>query len=190
MGKLMASEELERAAVDEYFRNGYNGMKAAVSIRPEISEKGASNWFNAIIKKPDVREYIEQKMAVMRAEAQIDAIHVLKELIQFSFSDITDYIGLTVEELKELPPEVRRCISQFKRKTRTFLPRGAEPGEEVTEDIIEIKLFDKVKTLEMINKHIGFYLEDNKQKGVKIDLSKASNVQLNMLLNLAEQSSE
>ena len=91
------------------------------------------------------------------------------------------------EELKALPPDLRRCISQFKRKTSRYLPRGAKPGEEVEETIIEIKLMDKVKTMEMINKHIGFYSEDNKQKGVKIDLSKATNVQLNMLLSLTDE---
>jgi len=183
---LMVS--IDQAIIDEYYVNGFIGYKAVLKHKPDITSAGASNYFNMISKKDSIKAYMQSKVEIMRAEAQIDVVQVLRELIQFSFSDITDYMGLTVEELKALPPDLRRCISQFKRKTSRYLPRGAKPGEEVEETIIEIKLMDKVKTMEMINKHIGFYSEDNKQKGVKIDLSKATNVQLNMLLSLTEES--
>ena len=89
----------------------------------------------------------------------------------------------------ELPVDLRRCVASFERKKTSYLPRGAKKGEEVTEEIIKIKLIDKIKALEMVNKHIGFYEEDNRQKGMKIDLTKATNFQLNVLLQLTEQQS-
>lgn len=176
--------DVQFGIVDEYYRNGFVGYKSVLKYKPDLSPSAAAQYFAMISKNNDVKAYMQQKVDIMRAEAQIDAVQILRELIQFSFSDITDYMGLKEDELKELPPDLRRCISQFKCKTSRYLPRGAKPGEEVEETIIEIKLMDKIKALEMINKHIGFYLEDNKQKGVKIDLSKATNVQLNMLLDL------
>ena len=179
-------ESVHKAMIDEYYANGFVGYKAVQAIHPQIESQTASSYFSSICKLPQNVAYIEQKVAVLRSETQIKAIQVLRELITFSFSDVTDYMDLGVSDLKALPPEIRRCIASFKKKTTKYLPRGAKVGEEVTEENIEIKLIDKVKALEMINKHIGFYSEDNKQKSVKIDLSKASNVQLNMLLSLTE----
>lgn len=186
----MANENIvvrDRAIMDEYYRNGQIGYKAVMAVDPSVTNMNtASAYFYAMMKKPENREYANRQVEVLRSEAQIDTVQVLRELIQFAHSDITEYLDLTVEELKALPPSIRRCIASFKRKKTTYLPRGAKPGEEVTDEVVEIKLIDKLKTIEMINKHIGFYGEDNRQKSFKIDLSKANNVQLNMLLSLAE----
>lgn len=176
----------DKAIIDEYYRNGQIGYKAVMAVDPDLSDKAASAHFYAMMKKDENKAYANRQVEVLRSEAQIDSVQLLRELIQFAHSDITEYLDLTVAELKALPPAVRRCIGSFKRKKSTFLPRGAKPGEEVTEETVEIKLIDKLKTIEMINKHIGFYGEDNRQKAFKIDLSKANNVQLNMLLSLAE----
>lgn len=180
----------DQAIIDEYYRNGFIGYKAVLKVKPDVTQKWAGTYFNAMMKKPENRVYAESLVEVQRSEAQIETVQLLRELKIFAFSDITDYLDLTIEELKALPPEIRRCIGSFKMKRQRYLPRGAKPGEEVTEEIVEIKLIDKLKTIEMINKHVGFYLEDNKQKSVRIDLSKANNVQLNMLLSLAEESSK
>jgi hypothetical protein len=181
--------DIDRAIVDEYYVNGFVGYKAVLSVNPAVSQGGAASYFHMMTRKPEIKTYMQTKVDILRSEAQISAVQVLRELIQFGFSDITDYMDLTVAEIKQLPSDVRRCIASYKSKTVTYLPRGAKPGEEVTETNVEIKLTDKIKAMEMINKHIGFYLEDNKQKGVKIDLSKATNVQLNMLLSLTEEAS-
>ena len=182
----MENMELHRGMIDEYYSNGFVAYKAVRAFNPGITPSAGSAYYNTISRIPENRKYINDKLNVLRAETQINAVQVLRELIQFGYSDITDYIGLTTDELKALPPDLRRCISHFKRKTTKYVPRGKKKSEEVTEETVEIKLIDKLKALEMINKHIGFYSEDNKQKNVKIDLSKASNVQLNMLLNLTE----
>jgi len=179
--------DIQLGIADEYYRNGFVGYKSVLKYKPDLTPSAAATYFKMISHNPDIKEYMQEKVDVMRAEAQINAVQVLRELITFSFSDITDYMGLTEDELRQLPADLRRCISSFKSKTSRYLPRGAKPGEEVQETIVEIKLIDKVKALEMINKHIGFYSEDNKQKGVKIDLSKATNVQLNMLLSLTDE---
>lgn len=59
-------------------------------------------------------------------------------------------------------------------------------GQEHTNKIIEIKLVDKQKALDSISKHIGFYLEDNNQKGTKINLNKIDANTLNLLLQAVD----
>ncbi len=61
---------------------------------------------------------------------------------------------------------------------RTYTDRG---GHKRTDEVIEIKLIDKTKAVEMINKHIGFYEIDNKQKSNKINLNKIDTTTLNVL---------
>lgn len=182
-------EFTHKLIIDEYYANGYNKYKAVQAVKPGTNKSLASTLFTVLFKKAENKAYIQEKLSILRANSDIKAIQVLRELINFSFSDITDYLELSLVELSELPADLRRCISSFERKKTTYLPRGAKKGEEVTEEVVKIKLIDKIKALEMVNKHIGFYEEDNRQKGMKIDLSKATNVQLNVLLQLTEQQS-
>lgn len=178
-------DDLGKLIIDEYHSNGFNQTKAVQTYCPNISDSNARTYYRALVKDSENKIYISDKLTALRASTQIKAIHVLRELINFSFSDITDYMDLSVADLKELPGDLRRSIQTFENKTTRYLPRGAQKGEEVTETNVKIKLFDKIKSLEMIAKHIGLYEKDNKQRAVKIDLSKATNVQLNILLNMA-----
>lgn len=185
--EIIAKEDLHKLVIDEYYANGFNRRKAVLKYCPDLSVSGAKTFYYVLSKIRENREYITEKITILRADTQIKAIHVLRELINFSFSDITDYMDLSIDQLKALPGDLRRSIQSFEIKKTRYLPRGAEKGEEVQEVNVKIKLFDKIKSLEMINKHIGFYSADNKQKAVKIDLSKATNVQLNMLLTMVKE---
>jgi phage terminase small subunit len=184
--KLFCKEELHKLMIDEYYANGFCGYKAVLFLKPDLTIGGAGTYFKGLCKIPENKAYMEEKVSKLREETNIKGIQVLRELIQFSFSDITDYMDLTVEELKDLPGDLRRCIQTFKKKTTRYLPRGAKKGEEVEDTTIEIKLFDKMKALEMINKHIGFYSEDNKQKTPNINLTNLPQATLNILLQNIE----
>ena len=184
---VIAKTDLSKLIIDEHYVNGFNMVKAVQVYFPDYNYKVAENYYYALAKTPENRTYIVDKITMLRASTQIKAIHVLRELINFSYSDITDYMNLSTIELKALPGDLRSCIQSFEIKKTRYLPKGASKGEEIEETNVKIKLFDKIKSLEMINKHIGFYSADNKQRAVKIDLSKATNVQLNMLLTMVKE---
>ena len=86
---------------------------------------------------------------------------------------------MTNEELKELPPEIRRSIQTVVRKKKRYTNRL---GEDVEEETMTVKLIDKIKVIDMINKHIGFYHQDNKQNKPSINLNHLSIETLNALL--------
>jgi phage terminase small subunit len=180
--KVPVINELHKLMIDEYYANGFVGWKAVQTYNPEVQQSGAGTYFHNLSKLPQNKAYMKEKIELLRAETQITGVQVLRELILFSFSDITDFIDLSVAEIKSLPPDVRRCISVFEKKTTRYLPRGAKKGEEVEETTVKIKLFDKLKSLEMVNKHIGFYSEDNKQKAPNINLNNLPKATLNILL--------
>lgn len=169
----------DRAIIDEYFINGFNGYKAVQAVRKN-SEVAAKSMFNSILKDKDNRDYIANKRIQLRKRTEVQNENILRELLNWAYVDISDFIGLSKEDVKALPMDVKRCIQSFKTTKRTYVDRG---GEERKEEVIEIKLIDKAKAMEMINKHIGFYEKDNRQKKAKINLNKIDTQTLNVLYN-------
>jgi len=186
---LLGVNEAHRATIDEYYTNGFNGRKAVLSINPELSLNSASTTYDYIFNHPDNQAYIKDKRQALKQLTNIENEHILRELISWAYGDATEFVGLTSEEVKQLPADVKRCIQGIKIKTRTYYDKQIK--EEVTEESIEIKLIDKTKAVEMINKHIGFYSEDNRQKGSNINVLQVlqdSNPDiLNGLLNAMQQ---
>lgn len=131
-----------------------NGRQAA--IRAGYSEKTANEIASENLTKPNIQHYIAEQKEKRNNILEINGLAVLKELRNFAFSDVTELMDVDFAKIKELPPEVRRLITSFK-KTVTH-------GDTYTNTTYDIKFVDKLKAFEMLNKHIGFYEKDNHQK--------------------------
>jgi len=142
-----------------------NATQAA--IRAGYSKKTAQAISTENLSKPLIQARIQELKSKISDKAEITAVEILKELKNFAYSDITETITLTVEELKELPSEVRRLITQYKKTTKTLMGHGNDP-EAIIEEAVELKFVDKMRAFEMLNKHIGFYEKDNKQKEINL----------------------
>ena len=68
---------------------------------------------------------------------------------------------LNEDGVKQLPIELRRLITSFKRTDKQV---RQEDGSFKTEPTFELKFVSKEKAGEMLNKHRGFYKEDNSQR--------------------------
>lgn len=170
--------------IDEYFRNGFNKTQAVLSVRPDLSPGSAAVTFNILERSAANELYIEEKKARLKASADIEVSQVVREMINLSFSDITMYMGLSEAELKELPPEARRCIQSFKT-TEHYDKHGNHTGTTT-----ELKLADKKSFVNMLNKYIGTYEQDNKQKASKINLNSIDKAELNVMLNVLNKAKE
>lgn len=179
-------KEFHRSVIDEYYTNGFKGNRAVVSIREQCNMKECtpsvnSTLFKSIIENEANGQYIAKKQTRLRAMTDIHNEQILKELINWAYCDITDFITLDKEGIKELPADVRRCIQSYKSTTKTYEQRD---GTKETVYTVEVKLIDKAKALESISKHIGFYLEDNRQKRPTINIGALNIEQLNILNQL------
>lgn len=169
------------AVIDEYFANGFNQVKAVLSANSGLAYGSAQALTSTILKADVNQAYIRSRQDELKASTNIQTNQVVRELISLSYSDITDYIDLTVKELKSLPPEVRRCINSYDIKTKKYKDRDGQMIEDVT---VKIKLNDKLKSLDMLSKYIGLYDEDNKQKAPKLDIRTLNVNQLQVLLSI------
>lgn len=183
MKKVKEASERDKAIIDEYYSNGFNGKKAVLAVCPDLGSNSASVVFNTLMKRKANVSYLDEKKARLRTQTDIQPENVLREQIQWAYADITDYIGLTSEQLKELPPEARRCIQDIKVRQHKD-KYGNDAGET-----IEIKLVSKIAAIEQIAKHIGYYSLDNDQKATKINLNKIDAATLNILLQATTEES-
>lgn len=134
----------------EEFLVDLNATKAA--IRAGYSENTAQQISSSLLLKVVIQDHIAELKLKRSEKVSITAEEVLKELKAFAYSDITDTIMLTTDQIKELPPEVRRLIISYKKVKRRF----GEDGEW-EEESVELKFVDKIRVFDMLNKHIGFY---------------------------------
>lgn len=161
MSKLVTVNE---QIIDEYYVNGYNGTRAVLNYYPDMPYQVAATKWQQIKKDGKCLDYIGEKQARLKLQTEVKNEYILKELLNWLYVDATDFIGLQEHEVKALPPEVRRCIQSYKSKEQ-YDKHGNHVGTT-----IEVRLIDKIKAIEAINKHIGFYAQDNDQKANKVNI--------------------
>tara|TARA_R110002051_G_scaffold2722_1_gene14529 strand:+ start:182 stop:781 length:600 start_codon:yes stop_codon:yes gene_type:complete len=170
--------EKQLQLVDEYFSNGYNGRAAYMSIYPNCSSNRASSSFSAIMRKPDIKEYVIEKRRQLRSRVNIEPEQIIEELINWVYSDPTEFMALTPDDVKALPKEVKRCIQSVNyKKNTTYDSKGNKRENEV----MDLKFVDKTKAVEMLNKMLGFYAIDNKQKSNNINVENLNVAELKVL---------
>jgi phage terminase small subunit len=126
--------------------------KTQAAIRAGYSQKTAGAKGFELLKIVEIQEKIALLMKERSESIKIEAEEVLKRLKTVLEADVIDICTMNKDQLKDLPPEVRQMVVGYKETPTEY---GA---------IVELKFFDKHKALEMINRHIGFYETDNKQK--------------------------
>ena len=160
-------EPIHSNIIEEYLNNGYNKVQAVLKFKPDVHYNSCASIFKSISERPEVASYLKERQTELRDKAEVKSLDILHKLKTWLNSDPATFIGLTPQQVKDLPADVRQCIQAIDHKKKTYVNRL---GENVTEEHIKLTLVDKVKTMDMLNKHIGFYSEDNKQRGTNTNV--------------------
>ena len=132
-----------------------NATQAA--IRAGYSEKTAGQIGEQNLKKLEIQETISQLQAARSERVGVTADMVLQELAKIGFSNIQDYLNgdLSIKDLTSIERQKADAVASIKKTVMEF-----ETGTKTT---VEFKLHDKLKALEMVGRHIGFFEKDNEQ---------------------------
>lgn len=152
----------QKAFCEEYMID-LNATQSA--LRCGYSPKTAGSIGRENLQKPAIQSYIHELKRKRAEKMEITPETILRELRNFLLADLTQFIGLTPDEIKELPVDVKTMINGFKVTSKVL---KSVKGSALVEQVIELKFVDKAKVLDMINRHIGFYEQDNKQKNINI----------------------
>jgi phage terminase small subunit len=160
----------QKAFCKEYILD-WNATKAA--IRAGYSEKTAYSIGSENLTKPELRAEIERLKINLAEVAEISPLMVLQEYKKLAFSSIADMHDTWIElsEFDSLTPEQKACIQEIdtkievKQKKEYNENTGDFDNVDNVVKYVKIKLYDKNKSLDSINKMMGW---DAPQK---IDLS-------------------
>ena len=179
---MSSDKKVRERIVDAWFENGFNAPSAWRTQYPNASRDSAKVDFCRMKKNDEhIKEYINKKFEENRKKLDASHERVLKELLNAIELDPTVTLGIDVEELKELPIEIKRLITRTKETRKDYFDN--EGNLVNTETQIQLWFFSKEKAHEMIHKHIGFYEKDNMQKESEIDFNKISDKALLELAN-------
>lgn len=179
MPKRKAGEHLtvfEQKFVNEYLVDP-NGIRAyRRAIKNKVSYATARAEASKMLTRPNVRNEIAAAMKAVSRYSKLKAAKVVEGLKKVALADPLDFIDRETGNLLPLdkvPPRSRLAIKKIKckvvsRKLEKFTVDGEEQVAEVTTEIAEVELSDRVAALDKLMKHLGQYLQDNAQKhGIK-----------------------
>jgi len=151
--------------IDEWFINGFNGTKAWMKYNPKSSEDAARSSFSRLLTNANIEQYIEKKQKESEKINSISHQRILSELINWAYSDLTEFIYTSLEDIKTMPPEIRRLVTGFTSDTW----ETSDKDKNVTKRTkIKLTFADKKSAIEMISKHTGFFGEHNFQKNASL----------------------
>jgi len=157
---------------DEYLID-LNATQAA--IRAGYSEKTARFIGAENLTKPNIQEYIQQRMNAREKRTEITQDMVLRELAKIAFSNGSDFAKVVTKPRKKMvwndeiqEYEEKEIEEQFVELIDTDkLPddkKAAIASIKETKHGIVVESCDKVKALELIGRHLGMFKD-------KIELS-------------------
>jgi phage terminase small subunit len=146
--------------VEEYLKD-LNGKQAA--IRAGYAEKSAEVQASQLLRKPKVRQAVDEALARRSARVEISQDDVLRELLRLATVDIGKAFDANGDmlPLKEMPEDVRRAISSVEVETH-FAGDGDERFE--VGRLKKVKFWDKKGSLDSLAKHLGMYVEKHQHE--------------------------
>lgn len=161
-----------KLVIDEWFVNGFNGAKAYQKFYPKSTIENATVRFSKMAVIDKVEGYTKVKNDEAQRALRTTHKVLLLELENWAYSDITETILLTPEQVKDLPVEIRRLVTKFKNTSRHLKDKDGDIYETI--ETVELWFVSKEKAMEMIHKHTGFYEKDNTQKAPTIKYENVS----------------
>lgn len=157
MAKLTAKQN---KFVEEYLID-LNATQAA--IRAGYSTESAKEIGCENLTKPNVKAEIDKAIAERSRRTGINQDRVLRELAKIAFVNPNDVINFRDATVKMTSEENLAAIASIKVKEM--------PGEYGNATEREVKLYDKLRALDLLGRHLGMFkdkIEINGDMGVKI----------------------
>lgn len=157
MAKLTAKQ---KKFVEEYLID-LNATQAA--IRAGYSPNTAQEQSSRLLSNVMVKNEIDKAMAERSRRTGISQDRVLRELAKIAFVNPNDVINFSDATVKMTSEENLAAIASVKVKKI--------PGEYGDATEREVKLYDKLRALDLLGRHLGMFkdkIEINGDMGVKI----------------------
>ncbi|NRS20604.1 terminase small subunit [Brevibacillus sp. HB1.4B] len=169
--------EKQRLFVLEYLRD-FNATRAAMAVGYSKKTAHVIGWEN--LRKPNIQAEIRRQKEARVDDLGIGVQRVVAEYMKIAFTDITDLLEfgqkeeqVLNEEGKPIPDPITGDPLTYKRNFVSFKNSDEIDGTVVGEvkqgkDGVSIKLHDKMKALEKLEKYLDFMTEEQRLKVEKL----------------------
>jgi phage terminase small subunit len=144
------------------------------AIRAGYSKKSAYYIGFENLNKPIIKAEIDRQIEERKAKLSVTAESVINELALIGFANMADFIvideggAIQAIPLDQLAKGKSRIIKKVKEKRVIRTVKGTKDkpdGEEILDATYEFELCDKVKSLELLSRHLGL-LNDKNEVGL------------------------
>lgn len=161
--------------VREYLKD-LNGKQAAIrcGASPRSAESTASRW----LRDAKVAAEVARLQAQQLERAELSASRVLEEMRRVALSNIRDYwTDGRLKQIGELSEEQGAALASLE-----VLIKNAEAGDGKTDLVHKIKLWDKVRALELLAKHFKLLtdivqVDDEEARLARLDAGRRRNAE-------------
>lgn len=135
----------------EYLKD-FNGVAAVKRVKPAMSTEVASSTAKRYLSQECVRRELTRHIRKVEEHAEVTVAMVIKELHAIATTNLKDafYEDGTLMPIDEMPESLQKAISGMKIKG---------PTKEDISYIVEIKLWEKTKALELLGKHLAMWMD-------------------------------
>ena len=155
--------EKEKKFFDEYLKS-YN-MAAAYKIAfPDANPTNPSRQAARLMAKPHCIAYLKERKKAIQKKTDYNQQKWFGELEQVAHANLYDYIDLETGTLK---PDTPRELFANVKKININRFTNKDGRESVT---VTVELYDKLKALETIGKHMDFLHDSNTNKAGDINI--------------------
>jgi hypothetical protein len=154
--------------------NTFARVYALTHDRSRASEAAEFNEEQAAraLRTMAIRERIDYYMELQKLKLDIRTDRLFQEMAAIGFADPMEFYGPDgkVLPLAEMPPHVRACIKSIDvKETEDLMADGTIRRQSK----VNIQVWDKLKSLDMIARAKGLYQETNAAPQFTLDMGKA-----------------
>ena len=137
----------------ENFLVHLNGAKAAREAGYDAGR--ARITASELLAREDIQDYIAQRQEELQAEIGITQKRVLQEYARIAFSDIRTFYTVdgALKSIRDLDDDAAAALAGVE----VYEERTGQEDVEAIGSTKKIKVFDKVKALEALGKHLGMF---------------------------------
>lgn len=155
--------ENQKAFCREYVKD-WNATQAYLKVY-KCEYDTAKNNGTRLLTNAYIKEYIEYCKANLEEMSGISRQKVLEEFMKMAFSNIASFHNdwMHKKDFDKLTDIEKACISEIKNETIT--------GDTYSKEIVKIKLHDKQKALENINKMMGYNVPEEQNINITAQIT-------------------
>jgi len=145
----------------------WNATRAyKVAFKTDKDNVAAVNG-NKLLRKAKIQAQIKIAQKDLERLAGISKLRIVNELLNTAFSSIANLHNTWVERraFEDLTEQQKACISELSYETRTVMSQE----QPVEIQYVKIKLYDKHKSIEILNKMLGYNLPDELDMNLGLD---------------------